>query len=60
MITPNIQFKYNKKKYLKNKDGEKGVFVQNDFEYSSGTNENFLNVKQIKDLNKKNTINDSL
>ncbi len=60
VITPNIQFKYNKRKYLRNKDGEKGVFVKNDFEYSSGTNENFLNVKQIKDLNKKNTINDSL
>ncbi len=60
VITPNIQFKHNKRKYLRNKDGEKGVFVKNDFEYSSGTNENFLNVKQIKDLNKKNTINDSL
>ena len=60
VITPNIEFKFNKTKYLQNKDGEKGKFVQNDFEYSSGTNENFLNVKEIKDLNKKNTINDSL
>ncbi len=60
VITPNIQFKYNKRRYLRSKDGEKGVFVQKDFEYSSGTNEKFLNVKQIKDLNKKNTINDPL
>jgi len=60
VITPNIEFKFNKTKYLQNKDGEKGKFVQNDFEYSSGTNENFLNVKEIKDLNNKNTIDDSL
>ena len=60
VITPNIHFKFNKNKYLRNKEGEKGVFVKNDFEYNSGTNEKFLNVKQIKELNKKNTINDYL
>ena len=60
VITPNIEFKYNKIKYLKNKQGELGKFVENNFEYNSGTNENFLNIKEIKKLNDNNTINDSL
>ena len=60
VITPNIEFKYSKNKYLKNKQGEIGKFVENDFEYNSGTNENFLNVNEIKKLNDNNTINDSL
>ena len=60
VITPNIEFKYSKNKYLKNKQGEIGKFVENDFEYNSGTNEKFLNVNEIKKLNDNNTINDSL
>jgi UDP-N-acetylglucosamine 4,6-dehydratase/5-epimerase len=35
--------------YKKNK--EKGVRVKNNFEYSSDTNKNFLNISQIKKLN---------
>ena len=60
VITPNIEFKYSINKYLKNKQGEIGKFVENDFEYNSGTNEKFLNVNEIKKLNDNNTINDSL
>ncbi len=60
VITPNIEFKFTKNRYLKNKSGEKGKFVNKNFEYSSGTNKNFLNTKEIKDLNKTNTINDYL
>ena len=60
VITPNIEFKYDKKKYLKNKQGELGKFVENNFEYNSGTNEKFLSVKEIKKLNQNNSINDTL
>ena len=60
VITPNIYFKYKKSQYLKNADGEKGTFVKDDFEYSSGTNKVFLNIDKIKKLNKSNTINDSI
>ena len=60
VITPNIEFKYDKKKYLRNKQGEAGKFVENNFEYNSGTNEKFLSIKEIKKLNQNNSINDSL
>ena len=60
VITPNIEFKYDKKKYLRNKQGEVGKFVENNFEYNSGTNDKFLSVKEIKKLNQKNSINDTL
>ena len=39
VITPNIEFRYGKKDYLKNKEGEVGKFVNLNFEYNSGTNE---------------------
>jgi UDP-N-acetylglucosamine 4,6-dehydratase len=60
VITPNIEFKFNKSKYLKNKQGEIGKFVENNFEYNSGTNKKFLNIKEIKKLNENNPINDSV
>ena len=60
VITPNIEFKHGKKNYLKNKEREVGKFVNSNFEYNSGTNEKFLNIEEIKKLNKKNSINDSL
>ena len=43
----------NKKSFVLNNLGEKGKRVKPDFEYSSGLNERFLTVKEIKDLNKK-------
>jgi len=60
VITPNIEFRYGKKDYLKNKEGEVGKFVNLNFEYNSGTNRKFLNIEEIRKLNKKNSINDSL
>ncbi len=60
VITPNIEFKHKKNKYLKNKEGEVGKFVKDSFEYNSGTNEKFLNLKEIKKLNDTNTINDTV
>ena len=59
VITPNIKFKYDKKDYLKNKEKEVGKFVHKDFEYESGTNKNFLTLKEIKKLNSTNSINNS-
>ena len=48
------------KKYFKNYKGEKGKVVDNNFEYNSETNEHFLNVDEIKKLNKLNIVNDTL
>ena len=48
------------KKYFKNYKGEKGKVVDNNFEYNSETNEQFLNVDEIKKLNKLNLANDTL
>jgi len=50
---------YQKINYLKNKLGENGKFVKENFSYDSHTNIEFLNVKQIK-LYLKKFINDSL
>ena len=36
----------------KNKTGETGIRVKKDFEYSSEMNKVFLNIEQIKKLNK--------
>ena len=58
IITPNIDFKFKKNTYLKNKEGKTGKFVENGFEYASGTNKKFLNIKEIKKLNDTNSIND--
>ena len=60
IITPNIDFKFKKNKYLKNKEGKTGKFVENGFEYASSTNKKFLNIKEIKKLNDTNSINDSV
>jgi UDP-N-acetylglucosamine 4,6-dehydratase/5-epimerase len=48
------------KKYFKNYKGEKGKVVDNNFEYNSETNEQFLSVDEIKKLNKLNLANDTL
>ncbi len=44
--------------FLFNNRKEKGKTVKSNFEYSSGQNDKFLDVKKIKDLNKK--INDTI
>ena len=58
VITPNFDFKFKKRKYLKNKEGKVGKFVSSGFEYNSGTNDKFLTIKEIKKLNDINSIND--
>ena len=58
VIFPSPQAFDLKTDFLFNNRKEKGKTVKNNFEYSSGQNEKFLNVKEIKDLNKK--INDTI
>lgn len=51
VIAPTITFHGFKNDYTINNLGESGIFVAPGFEYSSGTNENFLDIKQICELN---------
>ena len=60
IVAPNYLSTKSIKKYFKNYHGEGGKKVDNDFEYNSGTNEHFLNIKEIKKLNQLNLINDTL
>jgi UDP-N-acetylglucosamine 4,6-dehydratase len=60
VITPNNLISNASKKYLKNYKKEIGKYVAKDFEYNSRNNQEFLSVKEIKKLNKKNAINDTL
>ena len=52
VIKPSINFFDNDIKYSKNAFNETGVLVPKDFEYRSDTNTHFLNVQEIKALNK--------
>jgi UDP-N-acetylglucosamine 4,6-dehydratase/5-epimerase len=53
LIQPTIFFaEKQRNNFLTNNIGEVGASVKNDFEYSSGTNDNFLSIEQIRDLNK--------
>ena len=52
IITPTILTRLNVDSYLKSKENEKGKFVKIGFEYNSGDNKKFLNVKQISNINK--------
>ena len=51
VIQPSIIFSKNSD-YSKNKIGELGSPVEKNFEYSSGTNNNFLSIEEIKKINK--------
>ena len=51
VIQPSIIFSKNSD-YSKNKIGELGSLVEKNFEYSSGTNNNFLSIEEIKKINK--------
>ena len=51
VISPTITFHGFQNDYSENNLGERGVFVAPGFEYSSGTNEIFLNIKQIREMN---------
>lgn len=52
VITPAIKFFDKTIRYDKNKLGEKGTPVADDFEYHSGTNPVFLSVEELKVLDK--------
>lgn len=52
VITPAIKFFDKTLRYDKNKLGEKGTQVADDFEYHSGTNPDFLSVEALKELDK--------
>jgi len=56
VIRPTIAFSDHNWEFSPNKLGEVGIAVDDDFEYSSGTNKDFLTVDQISQLNKEVTI----
>lgn len=51
VISPTIIFENRSINFSKNNLGEDGIKVNQGFEYSSGNNPNFLNVKEIIDFN---------
>lgn len=52
VITPAITFFEKNVDYTKNKAGEQGQFVADNFEYHSGKNPHFLTVAELKELDK--------
>ena len=52
IIRPSIKFEKTVN-YSKNRTGEKGKKVKDNFEYTSDKNLNFLSINQIKKINKK-------
>jgi len=56
VIQPTIAFADHKQDFSKNNIGETGVPVKDGFEYNSGTNSHFLNIDEIKELNKRVVI----
>jgi UDP-N-acetylglucosamine 4,6-dehydratase len=57
---PSIEIAFDKKLYFVNKIREEGKYVKPGFGYSSNSNSNFLNVKEIIRFNKKYSNNDTL
>ena len=51
VITPTIMFSEKVNSYTKNNLGEVGQFVQDGFEYNSGTNSHFLKVEELNSFN---------
>lgn len=49
VVMPSTSVNTNFEDFRKNKNNEVGKLVKNDFEYSSGTNKNFLTIDQIKE-----------
>lgn len=52
VIKPSIRFYNNDSDYLINALGDKGQFCRMGFEYNSGKNNHFLNVEEIRKINK--------
>jgi UDP-N-acetylglucosamine 4,6-dehydratase len=48
VITPTIMFTDKANSFTRNNIGEEGCFVEDGFEYNSGTNSHFLNVDELK------------
>lgn len=53
VLSPTIKFYNRDNRYTENQIGEKGVPVAAGFEYNSGTNPQFLSVKEIQEFNEK-------
>lgn len=53
VICPTIKFYGKDVDYSTNRVGEKGKLVEQGFEYNSGTNPNFLSVKELVEFNEK-------
>jgi len=51
VITPSIKYNNSNNNFSTNNLGEKGVFVKQGFEYSSGSNSQFLSVEDLKKYN---------
>ena len=49
VVMPSTLVNIDKKLYINNKTGEKGKFVEKGFEYNSGTNKDFMGLKEIKE-----------
>ena len=49
VVMPSTLVNIDKKLYINNKTGEKGKFVAKGFEYNSGTNKDFMGLKEIKE-----------
>jgi len=57
---PSIEIAFDKKIFFVNNLNEKGKYVNPGFAYSSNTNSDFLNVKEIIKFNKKHRYDDTL
>ena len=51
VITPSIKYNNSNNNFTSNNIKEQGVFVQQGFEYSSGSNTKFLTIKELKKYN---------
>ena len=51
VISPSIRFQNQERDLTKNKIGEVGMPVQQGFEYNSGSNPHFLDIKELRALN---------
>ena len=50
-ITPNSEYlSWDQERFLNESNGSKGKYCEDGFSYNSGTNENFLNVEELREL----------
>ena len=53
VIRPTIQFHHRDVDYSRSREGEQGALVAPGFEYSSGSNDHFLTVAEIREFNRR-------